>query len=133
MKVLIVDDNTHVRALLRTMLGGSDHVLLEAADGLEAVERCEEELPDVVLMDLRMPRLNGIEATRSIVRSHPRACILIVTDYDDTALRALAQSAGAERYFVKDSLDELKVYVESLRGQGAVSGKPGVGNDTAAS
>jgi CheY-like chemotaxis protein len=112
MKVLIVDDNSHVRSLLRTMLAGEGREFSEAADGVDAVEQYGREAPDVVLMDLRMPRCDGIEATRKIIHDWPGACVLIVTDYDDPSLRMLARAAGADAYFVKDSLEALIGYVE---------------------
>lgn len=112
MKVLIVDDNSHFRSLLRTMLAGEGWEFAEAADGAEAVEQYGKEAPDVVLMDLCMPNVDGIEATRSIMHDWPGACVLIVTDYDDPSLRTLACTAGAEAYFVKDSMEELIRYVE---------------------
>jgi len=118
MKVLIVDDNGNVRKLLRSMLDAKEREFFEASDGVEAIEQYGREAPDVVLMDLRMPRMNGIEATRNIRRGWPKACVLIVTDYDEPALRELARSAGAEKYFLKDSLEAVTEYVDRRRVKG---------------
>jgi DNA-binding NarL/FixJ family response regulator len=104
-RVLIVDDDALVRSALRLMLSGRDDLVLvgEANDGQAAVTAVGELQPDVVLIDLRMPGLNGIEATRRIrQRAHAPSVIALTTfDTDDHVLDALA--AGADGFLVKDT------------------------------
>jgi len=104
-RVLIADDQGLVREGLMTLLGAQEgiEVVAVAADGEEAVALCERHLPDVVLMDLRMPRLDGVEATRRIRSAHPRIEIVVLTTYadDDSILGAL--QAGARGYLTKDA------------------------------
>jgi len=104
-RVLVADDQALVREGLVTLLGlveGID-VVGAAANGEEAVKLVEELNPDVVLMDLRMPRMDGVEATRHILAAGRRARILVLTTYadDDSVLAAL--QAGALGYLTKDS------------------------------
>jgi DNA-binding NarL/FixJ family response regulator len=103
--VLVADDQPVVRTGFRTILDahGDIRVLGEAADGREAVELAEELHPDVVLMDVRMPELDGIEATRRITRSdrhQPRVLVLTTFDLDEYVLAAL--QAGASGFLLKD-------------------------------
>jgi DNA-binding NarL/FixJ family response regulator len=102
-RVLVVDDQTLVRAgvtlLLRT--AGED-VVGEATDGLEAVRMAERLRPDVILMDLRMPRVDGIEATRRILKTLPATRIVMLTTFDDDAEVYGALRAGAVGYLLKD-------------------------------
>ncbi len=104
-RVLIVDDDPLVRAALVLMLGGQDdlEVVGEAADGREAIVLADELRPDVVLMDIRMPRLNGLDATRALCTSAdpPRVIVLTTFDADDHILEAL--SAGADGFLLKDT------------------------------
>jgi DNA-binding NarL/FixJ family response regulator len=104
-RVLVVDDDPLVRAALAMVLGGAADLTLagEAADGDEvpaAVERCS---PDVVLMDIRMPRTDGLTATERLLRSRdaPEVIVLTTFDADDQVLRALR--AGASGFLVKDT------------------------------
>jgi CheY-like chemotaxis protein len=122
MKILIVDDNSYVRRLLRAMFASEGWEFSEAADGVEAVEQYGKQAPDVVLMDIRMPNSDGIEATRTIKNAWPGASVLIVTEYDDPSLRTRARAAGAEEYFVKDSLDALIGYVKKSWMEGKYEG-----------
>ncbi|MFD4575342.1 response regulator [Streptomyces sp. NPDC058417] len=109
-RVLVVDDQALVRAgvtlLLRT--AGED-VVGEAADGQEAVRLAERLRPDVVLMDLRMPRLDGIEATRRILAARPGTHVLMLTTFDDDAEVYGALSAGAVGYLLKDGEPEAMI------------------------
>ncbi|MEV4120719.1 response regulator transcription factor [Micromonospora sp. NPDC049645] len=107
-RVLVVDDQALVRAgvglLLRT--AGEFEVVGEAGDGLEAVRLAERLRPDVVLMDLRMPRMDGIEATRRILDRQPAARVLVLTTFADDANVYGALGAGALGYLVKDGEPE---------------------------
>jgi DNA-binding NarL/FixJ family response regulator len=104
-RILVVDDHPVVRSGLTGMLDVEDdlEVIGEAADGEEAVARVAALLPDVVLMDLRMPRLDGAGATERIVASHPSVRVLVLTTYstDTDILRAV--EAGATGYLLKDT------------------------------
>jgi CheY-like chemotaxis protein len=102
--LFIVDDNARIRATIRSIVGPiADHVV-ECVDGLEAVERYADERPDWVLMDVSMPRLDGISAARRIRDVDPGARIIMVTDYDDPKLRRAAADAGVVAYVGKDDL-----------------------------
>ncbi len=114
-RVLVVDDQALVRAgvalLLRT--AGDFEVIGEAADGNEAVRLAERLHPDVVLMDLRMPRSDGIEATRRILDRRPNARVLVLTTFAEDADVYGALGAGAIGYVVKDGAPE--ELVEAVR------------------
>jgi DNA-binding NarL/FixJ family response regulator len=105
-RVLVADDQTLVRAGLRTLLDSDDdlQVVGEAADGAEAVERARAARPDVVLMDIRMPVLDGLEATRRIVADEllagVRVVVLTTFDLDENVYEALR--AGASGFLAKD-------------------------------
>ncbi|CAN5379096.1 response regulator transcription factor [soil metagenome] len=104
-RVLLVDDDPLVHSALRLMLGGDPglEIVGEAADGRDGVARCAELTPDVVLMDIRMPLLNGLEATRLLhARSDPPRIIVLTTfDADEHVLQAMA--AGADGFLLKDT------------------------------
>ena len=99
-KVLIADDHGIVRAGLASILGFEDDVLIvgEASNGLQAVAQCKALRPDVIIMDLMMPQLNGVEATVRIAREMPETKVLILTTYgsaDDIGRALEAGAAGA--------------------------------------
>lgn len=102
-RILICDDHDAFRQGLRTMLATDPalNVVGEAADGAAAVTQAAEMQPDVILMDLQMPRLNGLEATRRIVAASPHMRILVLTMSDDTATVFHALQAGARGYILK--------------------------------
>jgi len=104
-RVLVADDQATVRDGLVTLLGLADgiEVVGAAADGTEAVLLAERTRPDVVLMDLRMPRLDGVEATARIVAAAPEIAVLVLTTYADDASLAGALRAGARGYLTKDA------------------------------
>jgi DNA-binding NarL/FixJ family response regulator len=102
-RVVVVDDHPVFRSGLRTLV--EEHPLLafagEAADGAEATAVCAEQKPDVVLMDIRMPRVSGIDATRRILADHPAAGILMLTMLEDDTSVFAAMRAGARGYILK--------------------------------
>jgi DNA-binding NarL/FixJ family response regulator len=102
-RVLLVDDQALVRAGFRLILerAGFD-VAGEASDGLEAVALVGDLRPSVVLMDIRMPRMDGIEATRQIVRKHPEVRVLALTTFDLDEYVYAAVQAGASGFLLKD-------------------------------
>jgi DNA-binding NarL/FixJ family response regulator len=105
-RVLAVDDHPLVRAGLVAVLGGEAGMLVvgEAASGEEAVQQHAALQPDVVLMDLRMPGMGGLEAIRAIRRTSPTARIIALTTYDGDADIQRALEAGASGYLLKDML-----------------------------
>ena len=107
-RVLIADDQPVVRDGLSMLLGLLDDVeiVATAADGGEAVELARAHEPDVVLMDLRMPRLEGAEATRQILAALPRTRVLVLTTYADDEFLFPALQAGARGYLTKDATAE---------------------------
>jgi DNA-binding NarL/FixJ family response regulator len=113
-RVLIADDQTLFRSGLARLLDGDDRVTVvgEAFDGLEAVKLAASLKPDVVLMDIKMPNLDGIEATRRIVSESPKSKVLMLTTFeaDNHVIQAL--KAGASGYVLKDS--EASAIVSSI-------------------
>ena len=103
-KVVIADDHALLRRGLETILSLFDDIELvaQADDGAEAVLLCEQTQPDVVLMDLVMPGLDGATATREILRRCPATRVLVLTSFSDEALIESALSAGAIGYLMKD-------------------------------
>jgi CheY-like chemotaxis protein len=104
MKVLIVEDNASMRQLMRSMVAALAEEVFECVDGVEALAAYTRHMPDWVLMDLEMPKLDGIAATLEIKAVFPQARVVIVTQYDDAKLRRSAQSAGACGYVLKENL-----------------------------
>lgn len=104
-RVVVVDDQTVVReglVLLLGLLPGTE-VVASAGDGAEGVRLVAEHAPDVVLMDLRMPRVDGVEATRLITELHPGTAVVVLTTYSDDVSVLAALKAGARGYLTKDA------------------------------
>jgi NarL family two-component system response regulator LiaR len=103
-RVMIVDDHAVVRQGLKTFLDLQDDILVagEASDGADAVQRVDELAPDVILMDLIMPRLDGIEAVRRIKRARPKTQVLVLTSFGDDQKVFAAIRAGAIGFLLKD-------------------------------
>ncbi len=106
--VLLADDHEVVREGLRLALLRSPHIRVvgEAADGETAVSLTERRLPDVIVMDLRMPGMDGIEATEEIMRRVPDAKVLIFTAYSERALLQRGLESGARGYILKEAPHE---------------------------
>jgi DNA-binding NarL/FixJ family response regulator len=104
-RILLVDDHPIVRQGLRTLLEGhSDwEVIGEASDGAEAVEKAKDLSPDVMVLDVTMPRMNGLEACRLLRRQSPALEILFVTQHDSPQMMREALEAGARGYVVKSN------------------------------
>ena len=122
-KILIVDDHTVVRDGLSTILERPrDFVVVgEAKDGLEAVEKARDLTPDVVLMDLRMPEMDGVEAMRRIRAEEPETKFIVLTTFDNDEYIFDAIEAGARGYLLKDALPRRAVSGGPLRPSWRVS------------
>ncbi len=114
-RVLLVDDHPVVRDGLRALLERDSAMTIvgEAADGREAVRLVEEHSPHVVIMDLGMPVMNGIEATRRIVAVRPHTAVVILSMHQDESYLLGALDAGAKGYLLKDSMR--KEVIEAIR------------------
>lgn len=109
-RIVIADDHVMVRGGLSMFLQSVDDFELvgQAADGAQAVQLCEENQPDVVLMDLMMPNMNGVEAMKVILKTHPETRIIALTSFKEDELVYAALQAGAAGYLLKDiNYDEL--------------------------
>jgi CheY-like chemotaxis protein len=116
MTVLIVEDNAGIRRLLRRTLLDSASAIWECGDGADALATYEDHRPDIVLMDIRMPKMDGLTATRKIREFDPSARVVVVTDYDDEDVRAAAFEAGACGYALKQQLSDVPRILSSLMG-----------------
>lgn len=104
-KVLLVDDYAMFRDVLNSALEEEDdiEVVGEAADGREALDKCLALDPDIVILDVEMPRMNGVEATRLLAEQCPRTKVVIVTAYEDDHLIMQLIQAGATGYLLKET------------------------------
>jgi DNA-binding NarL/FixJ family response regulator len=109
LSILIADDHAVVRAGLRTLLESSTqwHVCAEAADGRDAVEKATKHKPHIAILDVGMPLLNGVEATRHIRKISPATEILILTMHESDDLVQQVVEAGARGYILKDEADRV--------------------------
>ncbi len=118
LRILVVDDHEVVRRGLKAILEGHPGwaVVGEASSGREAVEKAAALKPQVIILDMSMPGLNGLEATRGILKAHPEAQVLVLTQHDSEQLVRAFLQAGAQGYLVKsDAARELLPAVESLQ------------------
>lgn len=116
LRILVVDDFAEWRVRVRSMLQARPtwQVIGEACDGLEAVQRTTELQPDIVLLDIGMPILNGIEAAKRIRQDSPGSRIIFVTQENDADIRTEALATGAEGYLLKaNAMSELLPAVEA--------------------
>ncbi len=116
LKILIVDDEKAVRSAVQKLLGtrAGWTVVGEATDGSEAVDKAKELQPDVVIMDVTMPQMNGLEATPEIKKVLPTAEVLIFTQHDSPQVLREAQKAGASGCLLKSQATWLIAAVEAL-------------------
>jgi len=118
MKVLIVDDDSLIRESLSLILACEDDITVcgTAEDGAHAIKMCCASQPDVVLMDIRMPNMDGVVSTRLIKKEYPHIRIMMLTTFDDKSNIQQALAAGADGYLLKtddlsDIADKLRVFV----------------------
>jgi DNA-binding NarL/FixJ family response regulator len=117
--VLIVDDNAQFRAILREIVAQEPdlHVVGEAAAGAEAMRLTQDLRPDILLLDLVMPRVNGLEVLRWSKAEHPEIKVIIVTVHTEDAYRQAAETSGADAFLLKRTLGtDLLPTLQRLRG-----------------
>lgn len=117
-KILIVDDHWVIRAGLRALLNSTPdiEVVGEASDGYEVLEKIDTLQPDIILMDLSMPNLDGIETTRQVMKKAPSMKILILTVHEDEGLLREAIKSGASGYIVKRAAEsELNTAIRAIK------------------
>ncbi|MGD8778926.1 MAG: response regulator transcription factor [Ignavibacteria bacterium] len=112
MTLMIVDDNQKMRAYISELIRNEGDTIIECCDGEFALDLFTEHHPDWVLMDIKMEKVNGIEATRRIVNEFPEAKIIVLTSYDIPTYRKAAMEAGAASFFSKRNLLELKESIQ---------------------
>ncbi len=108
MKLLIVEDNAGMRRLIKSVVSDISDEIAECEDGADALRAFIDFHPDWVLMDIRMPNVDGLTATHNIIKAFPDAKVCIVTDYGDGKTKDAARDAGAKGYVLKEDLFSLR-------------------------
>jgi DNA-binding NarL/FixJ family response regulator len=116
LRILIVDDEKAVRSALGRLLAtrGEWKIVGEAVDGAEGIQKAKELRPDVIIMDVTMPEMSGLEATPEVKKALPATEILIFTQHDSTQMVQEAQNAGASGYLLKSQANWLIAAIEAL-------------------
>jgi DNA-binding NarL/FixJ family response regulator len=119
LRILIADDQPYMRRAVKALLESQEGWVVcgEAADGLEAIEKTKELHPDVIVMDMVMPRVNGLEATRKIHQDFPDSQVLILTLHNLPELATLVKSAGARGLVLKSDSNHLLISAVERLGQ----------------
>ena len=118
LKVVLADDHTLVRQGIETLLSGNDslEIVGQAGDGYEALELIEKHEPDIAILDISMPRLNGLEATRKMAEKGLDTDVIFLSMYDDEGYIRRAIKTGASGYLLKeDAIEELEDAIDSVR------------------
>jgi len=108
MKLLIVEDNASMRRLIKSIVSDLADEIEECGDGADVLDAYKKYLPEWILMDVKMPRTDGITASRRILSHFPQAKICIVTECADAKTRQAASAAGARDYVLKDDLINIR-------------------------
>lgn len=117
MKFLLVEDNPNVRELIRQIIKeefDTDSTFSELDDGLEVLNSYEKFRPDWVLMDIQMKSVDGLTASKTLLRHHPDARVIIVTQFDDVSYRNSAREQGVLAYVLKDNLLDIPALLNNL-------------------
>lgn len=101
MKLLLVDDNDRLRRMMKSLYSSHFDEVIECGDGTEAVAAYNENNPDWVVMDIKMKRMDGIEATEKIIASNPKARVIIISQYNDESTIDAVKNAGAFEFVSK--------------------------------
>jgi len=121
MKILMVEANTRMRRLVKSLFADPAVEWIEGADGSEALSAYAQHRPDWVLLDITLPKLDGLAATRQIKARFPEARIVILTQDDEPALRVAAAQAGACGYLLKENLSEVPRWIAAHHASGPSS------------
>src|SRR6516225_8815577 len=116
LRTLVVDDHEELRRLLKSMLQETTECVIvgEATDGLQAVEQAKELQPDLILLDLSLPKLNGMEAGRRIRKLAPNSKIVVLSQDDSPEIVQGALSLGAAGYVLKSDATEIPLAVDAI-------------------
>lgn len=118
MNILLVDDNSKIRSYVKKLLSRKLKNLeniYECADGKTAVDLYLSSRPDWVVMDIMLPEIDGLEATRLILEKDPKAQVIILTQYNDTVYRKEAQEIGARHFCLKENMDDILSVINSRK------------------
>jgi CheY-like chemotaxis protein len=110
--ILIADDNPDVRRMIRSLLEEIDTDVAECSDGGAAIEAYVELQPDWILMDIKMLPVDGLTAMRTILRKHPAARIIVISQYQDVRTRETALAMGAYAFFGKEDLMSVRDLIQ---------------------
>lgn len=119
-KILIVDDQNGIRILLVELFSNEGYEMFQAANGKAALEVVEQEVPDLVLLDMKIPGMDGLEILRHIKETHPQINVIMMTAYGELDIIQKAKDLGALSHFTKPfDIDEMRQAVDRcLRGTG---------------
>lgn len=105
---MIVDDSASMRKIIRDICFSFSEKIVECSNGLEAIKTYEIFLPNLVVMDIKIPEMNGLEAMKIILEKHPNAKVIIITQYKEKELEEEAKKFGAYTFLLKENLSELE-------------------------
>lgn len=115
MRIMIVDDNELMRKEISKSVAFLADTILECYDGEHAIQSCLDFMPDWILMDIKMPKMNGITTAEKIKGIMPHAKIAFVTSYDNIYFRRAANSIGVEHYFLKTNLLDIRKILDGSK------------------